>query len=89
MTQNAYYHLADCYLHTGDKKNARIAFEAASRADFDKAIKEDAMFNYLKLNYELSFSPFNEIVNSFMQFINEFPNSRHIDEAYRYLDRLC
>lgn len=85
MTQNAYYHLADCYLHTGDKKNARIAFEAASRADFDKAIKEDAMFNYLKLNYELSFSPFNEIVNSFMQFINEFPNSRHIDEAYRYL----
>lgn len=85
MTQNAYYHLADCYLHTSDKKNARIAFEAASRFDFDKAIKEDAMFNFIKLNYELSFSPFNEIVNSFLQFINLFPESRHIDSAYHYL----
>jgi TolA-binding protein len=85
MTQNAYYHLADCYLKTGDKKNARIAFEAANRYTFDMAIKEDAMFNYIKLNYELSFSPFNEIVNSFLQFIEEFPNSQHIDAAYQYM----
>ena len=85
MTQNAYYHLADCYIKTGDKKNARVAFEAANRYAFDMAIKEDAMFNYIKLNYELSFSPFNEIVNSFLQFIEEFPDSKHIDAAYRYM----
>lgn len=85
MTQNAYYHLADCYLRLGDKQNARIAFEAAQRLHFDKAIREDAMFNYIKLSYELSFSPFNEIINSFLQFIEEFPESQHIDEAYRYL----
>lgn len=85
MTQNAYYHLADCFVRQGDKKNARIAFEAATRYAFDMAIKEDAMFNYIKLNYELSFSPFNEIINSFLQFIEEFPNSKHIDQAYQYL----
>ena len=85
MTQNAYYHLGDCYLKTGDKKNARVAFEAANRYAFDMAIKEDAMFNFIKLNYELSFSPFNEIVTLFLQFVEEFPNSKHVDEAYRYM----
>lgn len=85
MSQNAYYHLGDCYLKLNDKRRARVAFEAATRYSFDAAIREDAMFNYIKLNYELSFSPFNEIINSFLQFIEEFPQSAHIDEAYEYL----
>jgi TolA-binding protein len=85
MSQNAYYHLGDCYLKLKDKKRARVAFEAASKYDFDKDIQEDAMFNYIKLNYELSFSPFNEIINSFMTYIETFPNSDKVDEAYQYL----
>lgn len=85
MSQNAYYHLGDCYLKLDDKRRARVAFEAATRYSFDAGIREDAMFNYIKLNYELSFSPFNEIINSFLQFIEEFPESAHIDEAYEYL----
>ncbi len=87
ISQNAYYHLADCYLKMGDKKRARVAFEAASNLDFDKKISENAAFNYLKLNYELSFSPFNEIINSFLSFIEKYPNSQHIDEAYDYLGK--
>lgn len=87
MAQNAYYHLADCYLKMKDKKSARIAFDAASKMDFDKAISEDAAFNYLKLNYELGFSAFNEIINSFVAFIEKYPNSKHIDEAYDYLGK--
>lgn len=85
MSQNAYYHLGDCYLKLADKRRARVAFEAATRYSFDAGIREDAMFNYIKLNYELSFSPFNEIINSFLQFIEEFPQSAHVDEAYEYL----
>lgn len=85
MTQNAYYHLADCYLKLLDKKNARVAFEAASRYNFNEKIKEEAMFNYIKLSYELSFSPFNEIINLFLQFIDEYPQSVYNDEAYQYL----
>ncbi|MBR8534894.1 tetratricopeptide repeat protein [Carboxylicivirga sediminis] len=87
MAQNAYYHLGDCYLKSGDKKRARVAFEAASKYDFDKGIQEDALFNYIKLNYELAFSPFNEIINSFMRFIELFPESDRIDEAYEYLGK--
>jgi len=87
MSQNAYYHLGDCHLKKNDKKRARIAFEAASKYSFDKSIQEDAMINYLKLNYELSYSPFNEIINSFMKFIEMFPNSTKIDQAYDYLGK--
>ena len=87
MSQNAYYHLGDCYLQLGDKKRARVAFEAASRFEFDKNIQEDALFNYIKLNYELSYSPFNEIINSFMTFIELFPESDKVDQAYEYLGR--
>jgi len=85
MSQNAYYHLGDCYLKLQDKKRARVAFEAASKYDFDKDIQEDALFNYIKLNYELAYSPFNEIINSFMTYIELFPESDKIDQAYEYL----
>ncbi|WP_430815587.1 tetratricopeptide repeat protein [Carboxylicivirga sp. RSCT41] len=87
MAQNAHYHLGDCYLKLNDKKRARVAFEAASNNEFDKAIQEDALLNYIKLNYELSYSPFNEIINSFMRFIELFPESDKIDEAYEYLGK--
>ncbi|MCU4175936.1 tetratricopeptide repeat protein [Carboxylicivirga sp. N1Y90] len=87
MAQNAYYHLGDCYLKLNDKKRARVAFEAASKYEFDKDIQEDALFNYIKLNYELSFSPFNEIINSFMTYIELFPESDKIDQAYEYLGK--
>jgi TolA-binding protein len=88
MSQNAYYHLADCYLKLDDKKRARVAFEAASKNDFDKDIQEDALFNTIKLNYELNYSPFNEIINSFLSFIEQFPESDKIDLAYDYLGQV-
>lgn len=87
MSQNAYYHLGDCYLRLNDKKRARVAFEAASKGTHDVAIQEDAMLNYLKLNYEMGYAPFNEIINSFVKFIEMFPNSTKIDQAYDYLGK--
>lgn len=87
LAQNAYYHLADSYLKLGDKKRARVAFEAAAKSDFDMAIKEDAHFNKLKLAYELNFAPFNEIVSEFLAFIELYPNSDKVDEAYDYVGK--
>ena len=87
LAQNAYYHLADCYLHQGDKKRARVAFEAASKYDFDRAIREDAHFNKLKLAYELNFAPFDELISQFVEFIDTYPNSDKIDEAYDYMGK--
>ncbi len=87
LSQNAYYHLACCYLKNNDKQRARTAFDAASKYNFDKAIKEDAHFNKLKLAYELNFTGFNEIVSDFIAFIEAYPQSDKIDEAYDYISK--
>ncbi len=85
LTQNAYFHMADCYLKLDKKDQARMAFEAASKLDFDSEIKEISLLNYAKLSYELSYSPFNETINAFYTYITNYPNSIHHDEAYSYL----
>ena len=85
LTQNAYYHLADCFIKLGDKEKAKTAFSAASDFDFNPQIKEDALFNYAKLSYELSYSPFNETIKAFDKYISLYPNSDRNAEAYRIL----
>ena len=85
LAQNAYYHLADCYVKTANKDKARVAFEAASEFDFNPQIKEDALFNYAKITYELSYSPFNETIKAFDKYISLYPNAERNDVAYDYL----
>ncbi len=85
MAQNAYYHLADSYIKTNQKEKAKMAYDAASKLDFNARIKEDALFSYAKLTYELSFSPFNETIKAFDNYINLYPNSERNAEAYRIL----
>jgi len=85
MAQNAYYHLADCYIQTDEKEKAKLAYNAATEFDFNEKIKEDALFNYAKLTYELSYSPFNETIKAFDNYINQYPNSERNAEAYRIL----
>ena len=85
LAQNAYYHIGDCYIETDQKNKARLAFEFASILDFDPEIKEEALFNYALLTYELYHSPFNEAVGAFHKFIKLYPNSERIDDAYNFL----
>ncbi|MBC6994488.1 tetratricopeptide repeat protein [Neolewinella lacunae] len=53
--QSASYYLGDLELRKGNGAAARTAFGTASRLDFDPALKEDALFNYAKLSYELDY----------------------------------
>lgn len=85
LGQNASYYLADCYIRTNEKANARLAFQSASSMDFDPTIKQDALFNYALLTYEIGTDPFNEAIRAFEDFIRLYPESKRIDEAYRYL----
>ena len=88
LAQNAYYHLADCYVKINNKKQAMVAFDAASNLPFDETIREDALFNYAKLTYELSYSPLNEAIKAFDKYISLYPNSERNDVAYDYLQRV-
>ncbi|MBE9509738.1 MAG: tetratricopeptide repeat protein, partial [Bacteroidetes bacterium] len=85
LSQNSYYVLADCYLRVDKENKARMAFSFASQLDYDPAIKEDALFNYAKITYRLSYSPFNEAITSFNAYIKLYPYSSRLDEAYDFL----
>ena len=88
LSQNANYLLGDCYLKTKNKKFALSAFESAYKPSFYPEIKEDALFNYAKLSYELSLNPYNKAITSLQEYISKYPNSEKIDEARTYLINL-
>ncbi|HNQ69538.1 MAG TPA: tetratricopeptide repeat protein [Bacteroidales bacterium] len=85
LSQYAAYHLGDCYLKMGKKVDARLSFEMAAQYNYNPAIREDALFNYAQLCFELSMSPFNEAINAFLRYIKEYPKSLRTDQAYDYL----
>ncbi len=85
LSQLAHYHLGDCYLKMDKKMEARGAFRSASKFVFDTELQEDAMFNFAKLAYELSFDPYHEAVQAFEEYINKNPDSERVDEAYEFL----
>jgi TolA-binding protein len=85
LAQNGIYHMADCYLSLGQKDKARTTFKKASELNFDTEIKEDALFSYAKLAYELSYNPFDDAIGAVERYLEEFPNSRRKQEAYGFL----
>lgn len=85
LSQNGLYHLADCYLKLNKKDEARMAFMGASKMDYDKDIKEDALYHYALVTHETSFSPFNETIKAFEEYLKLYPRSPRNDEVYKHL----
>jgi TolA-binding protein len=88
LSQNALYNLANCYLQTNQKEFAGKAYYAAYELDFDQQIKEDALFNFAKISYELGNDPYNRAINAINTYINNYPDSPRKNEAYTYLVNL-
>jgi hypothetical protein len=65
LSQNAYLHMGLAYLQLKERNSARMAFEQASVADEDKAVKEQALYNYALCIHETSYSPFAESITVF------------------------
>ena len=85
LAQNASYHLADCYIRLGDKKNAIRAFAMAADEHYNNEISEDALFNYGKLIFETGGGMFNEPINILTRYITRYPNSTRTAEAKELL----
>jgi len=81
LAQNAYYHLADCFLRKDKKKFARFSFRSASKMEFNKKIQEDALFSYAKLSYDLGLNP----IFALNKYINQYPENKRVDKVYEYL----
>ncbi|MCC8019324.1 MAG: tetratricopeptide repeat protein [Rikenellaceae bacterium] len=85
LTQNAAYHLAASYLRSGDKLRAMQSFSMAAGSGYDDTIREDALFNYGKLQYELGGGVFNEAINVLNRYIAEYPSGARTNEAWEFL----
>ncbi len=79
IAQNAYYHLADCYLITDEKTKALNAFKKVSEMDFDPKMQEDAFYNYAKLGYELG-NPFENSTKVIQKYLQKYPQSPYKKE---------
>ena len=88
VAQNALYVLGDSYVHLNRKMEARSMFLQASKMDFNKKIKEDALFNYAKLSCELNQNAMGESIKSFESYLKKYPKSRHKTEAEEILTEL-
>ena len=86
LAQNAYYHLADCFLKTGNKASARNAFQFAAKSKYDAQIQEDALYNYGKLSYETNAT--SSAINAFRDYIKRYPGTPKSDQSYEFLAQL-
>lgn len=85
LAQNAYLHSGLAYVQLLDMVKARMAFEQASSMDFDKTVKEQALYNYALCIHETAYTGFGESVTVFERFLNEFPSSPYADQVNDYL----
>lgn len=85
LSQNASYHLADCYLQMRQKKLAMQSFSIAASKEYNATISEDALFNYGKLQYESGGGRFNEAINVLNRYLSLYPSSPRVPQVREYL----
>lgn len=84
VSQNAYYHLAECYLNGNKKTEALNAFKNASQMEFDQNIKQDAWLNYAKLSYEIG-NPYKSTAEIIQEYLQKYPTDINKEELNNLL----
>ncbi|MGE0091229.1 MAG: tetratricopeptide repeat protein [Bacteroidales bacterium] len=92
LSQNAAYHLGRCYIEIKNKFEALNSFKLAADGSHDLTIKEDAMFNYAKLSFDLNsdIAPFKRYLDTyspgqvkFNEIQNYIANSYLVNQDYK------
>jgi TolA-binding protein len=79
LAQNSMYLLANAYLKTDQKANARNAFLFCASNSSNPSQKEVSLFSYAKLSYELGYMDI--ALRELQNFITGYPNSGYLQEA--------
>ncbi len=80
LSQNARYFMANSYLQMKNKVAAREQFRIAGSSDFDPVIKEDALFNYAKLTFDI-----NSDISQFAEYLSVYPDRGKEDVINGYI----
>ena len=83
MGQNSMYLLGDCYLRTGQKENARNAFQYCAYNSSNKKQQQVSRFAYAKLSYELGFQDI--ALKEIKSYLADYPGSDEEAEAKELL----
>lgn len=81
-----YYHLGECNLQMEKRANALAAFDKCYLQDTIGSLAEISLFNSAKIADELGLQGIS--MNSYMRFINNFPQSNYAGEARSNLSNL-
>lgn len=79
LAQNSMYLLADAYLKTNQKANARNAFLFCASNSSNAIQKEVSSFNYAKLSQELGYLDI--AIKEYQSFLVEYPKSLYVKET--------
>jgi tetratricopeptide (TPR) repeat protein len=88
LNQYVYFTLGNAYLKSGQKDFASRAFLSSYNLKINQIMTEDALFEYAKLQYELSTNPFVDAITAFEQYLNDYPNSQRKNEVETYLSTI-
>ncbi|MCF6350094.1 MAG: tetratricopeptide repeat protein [Flavobacteriaceae bacterium] len=74
VSQNASYHIAECYIKLDKKQEALTAFKNAIELDHNNDIKKNAWLNYAKLSYEIG-NPYKSVPDVLTDYMQKYPKS--------------
>lgn len=81
IAENTCLHLGHCYLRTNDIEKAKLSYAAAINFQLNDTLREEAMYNYVRVT-NLQNSALGENITALNKFIEEYPNSRHMNSIY-------
>lgn len=85
MGQSAYLYIGQAKLKLSDYDGAIMAFNQALKLDADKAVTEEAYYNYAVANSRGGGVPFASSVKTFENFLKLYPDSRHANDVALYI----
>ena len=85
LGQIAMYQIAESYLFSEKLLPARSAFESASEMTAIEKIKEDALYNFAVISFDIDINPYDESVRAFENYLERYPNSTRKKDVYQYL----
>ncbi len=85
ISQGAWLYLGQCYLKQDNPASAAIAFEKASRLDYDRNVTETALYNYVTALTRGGKLPFSSSSDLLEKFVARYPDSEFTPEVEAYL----